>query len=368
MREFIKKEIVFCIALVLAVLTAFANPPSASWVQAIDWRTLGMLFCLMAVSEGLKSSGMFLAAAHSLERRAGNTRRLSMMLVAIVFFSSMLFTNDVALLMFVPFTLVMLEKEGSPEKEIAIVVVLETVAANLGSMTTPVGNPQNLFIVSHYELTGAEFFRTILPFSLLSAFLLAIAFFVLVRKARPLKGGDGEGQSIDKRKTAIYCIFLLLALLSVFHVLDWRILLALELACLVIFDRQTLRKVDYILLLTFVCFFIFSGNIRAIDAVESWLRECMASAPVATSALASQVVSNVPAAILLSPLTDDFTGPLVGTNIGGLGTPVASLASLISLKFHFARPQSRKGEYMLIFSILNFAMLAILALAALVLC
>lgn len=368
MTAFIKRETVFCIALVLSLATAFINPPSAAWAEAIDWRTLGMLFCLMGVSEGLKDSGIFGATARLLSRYAGNTGRLSILLIAIVFFSSMLFTNDVALLMFVPFTIMMLSAENTDERTLVTTVVLETVAANLGSMTTPVGNPQNLFIVSHYGLSAGDFFRTILPYSLLSGLLIAVAMPAVSRRKTALSSGNHETVTVTRSRAVLWILFLAAALLSVFHILDWRLLLAVEAVYLILFDRKTLARIDYILLLTFVCFFIFSANLRAIPALVSFLTQAMAESPVATSALASQVISNVPAAILLSPLTQDFSGPLVGTNIGGLGTPVASLASLISLKIYFARKNAARGLYMAVFTLFNLVFLAILALASLILC
>ena len=362
MRNFIRREAVFCVALVLSLATAIVNPPSAAWLEAMDWKTLGTLFCLMGVSEGLKDSGIFAAASRALAHRAKDTRRLSFLMVAIVFFSSMLFTNDVALLMFVPFSLAMLQ-ERMDEKGLASLIVLETVAANLGSMTTPVGNPQNLFIVSHYNLSAASFFATILPYSLASAILLLVSTTLMMARGTTVEADEAaENRPIKGRQATIWLIFLLAALLSVFRILDWRLLFAIEALYMLIFERKTLRRIDYILLLTFVCFFIFSANLRAIPALVGFLTGAMATSPVATSALVSQVISNVPAAILLSPFTADFTGPLVGTNIGGLGTPVASLASLISLKFFFARKEGRKGLYLAIFTVVNFVFLALLSL------
>ena len=181
------------------------------------------------------------------------------------------------------------------------------------------------------------------------------------------KDGHEEGTSVDRRRTGVYLTFLLLALLAVFKVLDWRILFFAELAYLVIFDRRILASIDYILLLTFVCFFVFSGNMKSIPAVSAILTGPMQAHPIAASALVSQVISNVPAAILLSPFASGPEGVLVGTDIGGLGTPVASLASLISLKFYFSRKGGAKGRYLMVFTLLNFVLLAILATLSVVL-
>ena len=367
MLKFIKSEMVFVIALAAAVLSSFFNPTSGEWISAVDFRTLALLFCLMGVSEGFKSSGLFTSVASSLTRKAGNISRLSLFLVMIVFFSSMLFTNDVALLMFVPFTLMIMEKEKRDENYIIRIVILETIAANLGSMTTPVGNPQNIFICSYFSLDAGTFFAAILPYSIVSLILVLIIWRLFLAGREKMETGNDEDTSVDRKKTLMFSVFLVLALFSVFRVLDWRILFIAELAVLIICDRKTLLKIDYILLLTFVCFFIFSANIRSIDAVERLLTAFMDKSAIATSAIVSQVISNVPAAILLSPFTDSAESVLVGTNIGGLGTPVASLASLISMKFYFKREKGKKGKYITLFLILNFILLAILALASLVL-
>ena len=367
MLKFIKSEMVFVIALAAAVLSSFFNPPSWEWISAVDFRTLALLFCLMGVSEGFKSSGLFTSVASSLTRKAENISRLSLFLVMIVFFSSMLFTNDVALLMFVPFTMMIMDKEKRDENYMIRIVILETIAANLGSMTTPVGNPQNIFICSYFSLDAGTFFAAILPYSLISLIMVLIIWRLFLAGREKLETGNDDDTHVDRKKTLMFSVFLVLALFSVFRVLDWRILFIAELAVLIIFDRKTLLKIDYILLLTFVCFFIFSANIRSIDAVERLLTSFMDKSAVATSAIVSQVISNVPAAILLSPFTDSAEGVLVGTDIGGLGTPVASLASLISMKFYFKREKGKKGKYIALFLILNFALLAILAAFSLVL-
>ncbi len=367
MLKFIKSEMVFVIALAAAVLSSFFNPPSQEWISAVDFRTLALLFCLMGASEGFKSSGLFTSVASSLTRKAGNISRLSLFLVMIVFFSSMLFTNDVALLMFVPFTMMIMDKEKRDENYIIRIVILETIAANLGSMTTPVGNPQNIFICSYFSLDAGTFFAAIFPYSLISLIMVLIIWRIFLAEREKLETENDDDTSADRKKTLMFSVFLVLALLSVFRVLDWKILFIAELAVLIIFDRKTLLKIDYILLLTFVCFFIFSANIRSIDTVERLLTSFMDKSAIATSAIVSQVISNVPAAILLSPFTDSAEGVLVGTDIGGLGTPVASLASLISMKFYFKRERGKKGKYIILFLILNFALLAILAAFSLVL-
>ena len=261
--------------------------------------------------------------------------------------------------------MMLLDMAKVEEEQIMRVVVLETISANLGSMTTPVGNPQNLYICSFFGVDAAPFFKTILPYSALSAILILILSIFLIKKGEKIEEVSKDGEDMDKRKSALYLSLLAVALLSVFRVIDWRILFFSELAILIVFDRKILLKIDYILLLTFVCFFIFSENMGKINAVRDLLIPPMESHPIATSALVSQVISNVPAAILLSPFASSFEGVLVGTDIGGLGTPIASLASLISLKFYYKRRDGRKGRYMFIFLLWNFTLLFILALFSL---
>ena len=364
-KTFIKNEIVFVVALIAAVITAFFNPPSKGWIEAIDFRTLALLFSLMGISEGLKGSSFFSSVASTIEHRAGNTRRLSLLLVLIVFVSSMFFTNDVSLLIFVPFSIMLLDMAKVDEEHVMRVVTLETISANLGSMTTPVGNPQNLYICSFFNVEAGPFFRTILPYSVLSAILIALLSLFLLKDKIPLEEKCGNEANLDKKKSAVYLSLLLIALLSVFRLIDWKILFFLELAIILIIDRKILRRIDYVLLLTFVCFFIFSENMGRIEAVRTILTKPMESHPIATSALVSQIISNVPAAILLSPFSSSFEGVLIGTDIGGLGTPIASLASLISLKFYYKRENAKKGRYMAMFLLWNFILLAVLALFSL---
>lgn len=365
MKSFVKNEMVFVIAFLAAAVSALFNPPSEQWVESIDFRTLALLFSLMGISEGLKASGFFNSIAVSMQRRAKNTREISISLTFIVFISSMFFTNDVSLLMFVPFSMMLLSKAGADEKTVIKLVVLETISANLGSMTTPVGNPQNLYICSFFNVGASPFFKAILPYSILSAILIAILSLISFPAKHEIRHDDNSATSIDRPKTLLYLIFLLLALLSVFRLLDWRVLFFLELAVIIVFDRAILKKIDYILLLTFICFFIFSGNMKEIEGVRALLTGPMQNHPIAVSALVSQIISNVPATILLAPFSPDFKGVLIGTDIGGLGTPIASLASLISLKFYFKREEGNRKSYMMVFLLWNFILLFILAVSSL---
>lgn len=359
MIGFVKKEAVFVIALLFALLTTFFNPPSGEYIEAIDFRTLGLLFSLMGISEGLKESGFFSSCSSLLLRKSRNMKMLSMLLVLMVFVLSMLFTNDVSLIMFVPFSIMLLEKEGADERYIARLVTLETISANLGSMTTPVGNPQNIYLCSVYQIEAGDFFAAILPYSALSLILVLASSYFFLKSEEKLMSTD-EGRCKAGAKSYVYIFLLFLALLTVFNLISWIILVVTELVIMLVMDRKIIKRIDYILLLTFICFFIFSANIREIDGVASLISVPMERNGMLTGALTSQVISNVPSAIFLSAFTDNYRDLLIGTNLGGLGTPIASLASLISLKLYFKRKTVRKGYYMTFFLILNFLLLALL--------
>ena len=364
MLGFFKRELVFSIAFLLALVTSFFNLDPSSWVSGVDYRTLAILFSLMGVSESMKDSGLFSYAAGMMIRKSGNTRILSRVLVMLVFFSSMFFTNDVALLMFVPLSMLVFDRSGMNEKHVIYLVVIETIAANLGSMTMPVGNPQNIYICSYFNVSSFDFYIAILPYSFVSFLLVLLALRIFLWRKGEIKGDGTAQNSFDKSKTSISIIFLVLALLSVFRIFPWKWLFLAELAYLMVFDRKVLLKIDYLLLLTFVCFFLSSVNLRSIEVVRNLISNPMKKHPILVSAAISQIISNVPAAIFLSPFPNAFRGILIGTDIGGLGSPIASLASLISLKFYFKRKEGRKGLYVLFFMALNVVFLIILSVFA----
>lgn len=361
MIGFVKREMTFSIAFVLTVLAMVFFPLGVGeYIEAIDFRILALLFSLMSVSAGLRRSGFFRDVSTLLLRKASDFRRLSLLLVTIVFFTSMLVTNDVALIVFVPFTLMILEGRAG-ENSLIYLVVMETIAANLGSMATPVGNPQNLFLYSYYGFSASSFFSIILPLVAVSYVLVAVSTVLLCSENANIAIPSSETKE-NMKESLLFFFLLFLALLSVFRVLDYRILLLIVVAALLVFDRKIFFDVDYILLLTFVCFFIFSTTMGRIPAVRDFLVVLMDENALVTSMLTSQVISNVPSAVLLAPFSTDGEALLVGTDIGGLGTPVASLASLISMKFFFARPSASKGRYMAVFLVLNFAFLLVLYL------
>lgn len=361
-RTFWKRETVLCISAVCAVITMFFVPPGGGYVGYIDLHVLCLLFSLMAVVAGFQSCGVFRVLAVQLLRRSCSGRMLGVILVLLPFFVSMLVTNDVALLVFVPFTLGLLGQLGCSGAVIPV-LVLQTMAANLGSMATPVGNPQNLFLYSCYELTAGEFFSATLPLAAVSLVCLVIAaLFILPRALPELKLEYEPLQS--PRRLPVYALLFALCLLTVFHITpDWVMTLAVV-AAVLIMDRRLLLKVDYALLITFVCFFIVSGNLGRIGTVRDFLQSLLAGSVLLTAAGASQIISNVPAAVLLSGFTDQWRPLLEGVNIGGLGTPIASLASLITLKLYLRTPGGRAGRFIALFLLANVIGLIVLLIVA----
>lgn len=356
----LKKEAVLFISLAAALASMLFVPPNAGYLGYVDWQTLGMLFCLMATVQGFGSVGAFTRLSGALTRRFHNTRGLGAALTALCFFLAMLVTNDVALITLVPLTITLFR--GRPEIIIRT-VVLETAAANLGSMATPMGNPQNLYIYTHYSMSLGDFFRTTLPPTVLSTILLGVSLLLIPserlspsdrRPATAVSGGR------TKLRTALFSVMAAVCLCTVVKLLDWRICLAAVLACVLIADPRVLARVDYALLLTFVCFFVFVGNISGIPAVRELIGGIVAGNEMLTGALLSQIISNVPCAIMLSGFTDNAAQLMLGTDIGGLGTLIASLASLISFKLYGASDGAAKGRYFAEFSLYNFALLIVL--------
>ena len=360
--SWLKGEAVLCVAALCALGTMFLVPPDRVYVDYIDFRVLGLLFALMTVVEGFKLCGVFRVLTAAMLRLCRSGRALGVLLVALPFFSAMLVTNDVALLVFVPFTLGLLGELGL-RRTAAPLLVLQTMAANLGSMATPVGNPQNLYLYAAYELSAADFFAVVLPLTALSLGLLAIpALFVLPAALPALPRRDAA--LTGGRRLALYALLFLLCLLSVFRLLHWGILAALVAAAAFFTDRELLRRADYALLLTFVCFFVVSGNLGRVETVRALVQGLLDRNALLTAVLASQLISNVPAAVLLSAFTENWRALLAGVNIGGLGTPIASLASLITLKLYLKSEGAQPGRFLGLFTAANVLFLVILLLFA----
>lgn len=372
-HRFFKKETVLCIAALLAFLSAFFVHPSAGYFAYPDYRVLALLFCLMLVVGGLQDIGVFKFLGQLLLKKATSTRQLALLLIALCFFSSMFITNDVALITFVPFAIMVLSMSG--QKRLLIpVIVLQTIAANLGSMLTPIGNPQNLYLYSVFSLSMGTFLLYMLPLTVLSALLLCLS--ALLLKKEPLEAHSGKSTLPEDTahpcpqdaptlgKLAAWLLLFLICLLCVVRILPWPAMLAIIVISVFFLNRRLFGRVDYFLLLTFVCFFLFIGNMEKIPVIAGFLHSFIQNRELLLGVLFSQVISNVPAAILLSGFTDAARPLLYGVNIGGLGTLIASLASVISYRLYGSEKDSEKGAYLKKFTIYNLVFLAVLYGAA----
>ena len=357
-KAFIKKETVLCIAALCAMATMLLVPPDAEYLHYIDWRVLCLLLCLMAVVAGFKSLGAFDWLTYQLLRRIKSGWVLGVTLVLLPFFCSMLVTNDVALIVFVPFTLALLEGLGCVRAMVPV-IVLQTMAANLGSMATPVGNPQNLYLYAAYSLEAGEFFSVVLPLTVVSGLALALAALPVLPRKLPAQQLRQERLSSAGRM-GLYAALFGLCLLTVFRMVDYRITTAVVVITLALADRRLLKEIDFMLLLTFVCFFVVSENLGRVEAVRDFLQTLLSKNTLLTAAATSQVISNVPAAVLLSAFTDNWRELLAGVNIGGLGTPIASLASLITLKLYLRWKGVRVGKFLVWFTLANIMGLVLL--------
>lgn len=356
----LRAEAVLCISLAAALLSALLVPPDAAYLSYIDLRVLCLLLALMAVVQGFVQCGLFRLLAERLLSGERTLRALCLLLVLLPFFVSMLVTNDVALIALVPFTFFLL-RQAEAEALGVRVCVLQTVAANLGSMATPIGNPQNLYLHARYALTAGQFFGVVLPLALVSLVALAVTAVLSAPPRGRVHVTFAEPARIaDPRRLAAYAALFLLCLAAVFRLVHYAVAAAAALLLLLLLDRPLLRRIDYGLLLTFCCFFVFSGNLGRIPAVRALLESLLDRSTLLCAAAASQCISNVPAAILLSGFTGDWQGLLAGVNIGGLGTPVASLASLISLRLYLKEPGARARRFLSVFTLVNVAGLALL--------
>lgn len=357
LTSFFKAHAVLCIAAAAAVLSCFFVPPDMQYFSYPDYKVLGLLFCLMASVAGLQKANVFSLLSDRIGHKVRSVRMMGLFLTLLCFFCSMFVTNDVALIAFVPFAILMLNAVGRRDL-IIFTVTMQTIAANLGSMATPVGNPQNLYLYERYKVPAGHFFTLTLPVVGASLLLLCVCW-LFVKNAPVSMRHDGEIH-LQRKELIVCAVLFVLCLLCVLRVLDYRILLGIVVAALLVFDRKLFAKVDYGLLVTFLAFFVFVGNLTRIPAVSEWLSALLQKAPFWISVGCSQVISNVPAAILLSGFTDAADALILGTNVGGLGTLIASLASLISFGLYARQKDADTGKYLLVFTGMNLLFLAVL--------
>lgn len=353
--HFLKSETVLLVAWVLAIVSMFFIPPSKDYISYIDFKTLGLLLSLMFVTAGLQNCRVFEKIGDALLERTKGLTSLKVVLVFLCFVSSMLITNDVALITFVPFTLYVLKK-AKYEKHIGFVVILQTIAANLGSMLTPFGNPQNLYLFSESGMSAGDFFKATIPYVVFSAILLLVCCLFGKKEGGQIKADLGE-VTMQTKKAVIYGVLFLVCIATVFGVLPYYVTLMVVLLAALIMDRSLFKKVDYSLIMTFVGFFIFIGNMGNIEIISNFLSDVVSGREILVSILSSQIISNVPAALLLSGFTDKYDLLLVGLNIGGLGTLIASMANLISYKIYVKEYPKDKGKYIGKFTVVCVAFL-----------
>lgn len=331
----------------VALVSVFLVPPDGAYLGYFDWKTIGCLFCVLAVASALRNAGVFDWAARAAIARFGSPRKMAMTLVLVTAAFSMAFTNDVALVIMLPLSVAALVESGQP-RLVPAVFALQALAANLCGMVTPFGNPQNIYLYSYFHVELGEFLMTmVMPFLLSVAGIVFATWFMTGRgtktvddRKRDVSGEDvlapaASAAMLDRRRLVVYVPLFVIALLAVFRVIPFGIAVIIVVVALLVLDRDALLKVDYPLLVTFFCFFIFAGNMARIPVLEEALQPLMGQWGLLTSALTSQVISNVPAAVLLSHFTDAWQPLLIGVNIGGAGTFVGSLASLIAIR-HFA--------------------------------
>ena len=363
----IKNNPILCISGLLALISCFFVLPDLQYLSYINVRVLAILFGLMLIVAALGHIGTFDVLTNKLLSKVKTYRGISLLMSLLSFFLSMFLTNDVSLVTLVPFAIMVLAPFGE-NKKLMFTLIIMTVAANLGSMLTPIGNPQNLYLYDNYQIALPEFLLLMLPYSALSLALIVALTFILIKGSDKLPSlNKTEGKKLSVVKLIIYFALFVLNILTVVGYVHFLISLGVTVVAMIIMDRKSFAKADYNLLATFVFFFILIGNIGRIDAITGALSGLVSSYPVPAAVLSSQIISNVPAAMLLSAFTDDGKSLIIGTNLGGLGTLIASMASLSTYRFHasFATEQKEKtGEkqdnYILNFTIINIIMLAIL--------
>ncbi len=354
---FVKKNAVMWIALLAAAITGFIVPPDAQYLEYFDYRTLTCLFCVLAVVCALKNIRFFYMLAGKIVQLFKTARMAILALVYITFIGSMLIANDMALLTFLPLGYMVLASTDK-KKYMAVTFILQNIAANLGGMLTPFGNPQNLYLYSKFGIPTGEFMGIMaIPFAL-SIALITLCCFLFI-KAEPLEI-EGEKITLNPKRTAVYLALFVFSIVIVFRGVPYWLGLIIIPAALFFLDRKALKQVDYPLLLTFVFFFIFSGNMARIEGVRNLFSSLLGKNTLLVSVLSCQVISNVPSAILLSQFTGNYTDLLLGVNIGGTGTLIASLASLITFKEYVKHNPGKTGKYIALFSAFNFAFLLIL--------
>ena len=360
LAHYVKSNAVLIVALVAAAITCFFVPIDGEYLGYFDLRTLTCLFCTLAVVAALRNIRFFVWLADKIVRRFKNMRNIVLALVFITYFGSMIMANDMALVTFLPLGYFVLDSCGN-KKLVAFTFIMQNIAANLGGMLTPFGNPQNLYLYSFFEIPAAEFFKIMaIPFAVAFVLILGVCLFVRPEKAEVL---SRPKNCPPVWRIAVYAVLFAVSVLIVFRIFPYYWGLLAVFAALLLLDFKAILHVDYGLLLTFCAFFVFSGNLARIPSVQSFLSDLISLDPLAFGTLSCQFISNVPSAVLLSRFTQDYAKLLIAVNIGGLGTPIASLASLITLNTYRSVQPGRTKSYIGKFLLINFLFLAVLIAA-----
>ena len=355
--RFFRRNVVMSVALAAAVMTSLIVPVDATYLTYFDFKTLTCLFCVLAVVCALRNIRFFYTLAKKIVQLFKNARMIILALVYITFIGSMLIANDMALLTFLPLGYFVLTSTGK-ERYMAFTFIMQNIAANLGGMLTPFGNPQNLYLYTKFHIPNGEFMAIMAPPFVLSVILITLCCLLFV-KPEPLSIED-DHTVLPLGRTLLYLALFALSIVIVFRAIPYWIGLIIIPLVLLFADRKALAKVDYPLLLTFVFFFIFAGNMARIEPVRGFFSQLLDKSTLLFSAASCQFISNVPSAILLSQFTENYRDLLVGVNIGGTGTLIASLASLITFREYTKHNPQKTGYYIGLFSAFNFAFLAVL--------
>ncbi len=358
-RKFVKKELVFSIALLIAIISMFFVPVDQEYLHYFDTKTLVSLFVIMLILAGFTKIRIFDYISRKLIARLNNARKLIAGLIFITFFSSMFIANDMALLTFLPLTLITL-KDANKEEYLIFTIIMQNIAANLGGMLTPFGNPENLYLYSYFSIDSIEFMSIMLKPFLISIVMTIAICFIIPKTHLELPALKMETPS--RRKMIIFSLFSILIILAVFRVFDYLIITAIVMVYFLIFERNCFKQVDYFLLLTFTCFFIFTGNFARIEAINTIVTGLLEKSTYITSIISCQIISNVPTAVFLSKFTTNYKDLLLAVNVGSIGTLVSSLASLISFRIYTKKYSNYTKKYLLNFAMLNVLFLSVLSI------
>ena len=356
-KSMVKEQPVLCVATLAMLITCMLVPPDKEYLGYFNMRTLATLFCTLAVVAAFSHIHVFEILSKAIVLRLHTLRNAVLGLVFITFFGSMLLANDMALLTFLPLGYFVLDRTDNG-KAMAFTFIMQNIAANLGGMVTPFGNPQNLYLYAYYHIGTMEFVKIMLPpFLVATALIIAICLFI---KPEPLSLKKDDSYSLDKKRTVVYSLLFLFSILIVFRLVPYTYGTLFVVFALLFLDRRALLEVNYPLLLTFCVFFVFSGNAARIPQVSELFSGLLPKNTLLFGILSCQCISNVPSAVLLSHFTTDYASLLPAVNIGGLGTLIASLASLITFtEFKKHQPEKLK-QYVALFTAVNAAFLVIL--------